>query len=96
MTKRDKNHYTIEFDGLLSLADAAKIWGITDSALRKAITAGRLQQAKDCQKYGKQWVVTVDAMARVFSRIGIPDYTPWVKYLRENHQAEYDDWKGEG
>ena len=65
--------YNVSFEGLLSLADAAKIWGINESTVRKAIAAGRLVQGRDCQKYGKQWVVTVDAMAREF----FGGYDPW-------------------
>lgn len=65
------------FKGLLSCDEAAKIWMVDSSAIRKAIAAGRLQPGKDCCKFGKQWVVTVDAMAREFrGGMGI-----WILHL---------------
>lgn len=82
--------YIIQFEGLLSFAEAAAIWGKDPSSLRKAAADGRLRVGEDCQKFGKQWVVTVDAMAREFSRHGhLPDYAPWIRHLRaqENQQA---------
>lgn len=80
--------YIIQFEGLLSFADAAAIWGRDPSSLRKAAADGRLRVGTDCQKYGKQWVVTVDAMAREFSSHGhLPDYGPWVKHLQEKDAA---------
>ncbi len=80
--------YVIQFEGLLSFADAAAIWGRDPSSLRRAAADGRLIVGKDCQKYGKQWVVTVDAMAREFSRYGrLPDYGPWIHHLEEQSKA---------
>ena len=46
------------FTGLLSLHEAALIWNIDDSTIRKAIEFGRLVDGDDCCKFGKQWVVT--------------------------------------
>lgn len=80
--------YVIQFEGLLSFADAAAIWKRDPSSLRKAAADGRLQVGTDCMKYGKQWVVTVDAMAREFSSHGhLPDYGPWIRYLQEKEAA---------
>lgn len=56
------------FNGLLSAADAAEIWGIDSSAIRKAIANGRLKNHIDCKKYGKQWILTWDAMERTFGK----------------------------
>jgi len=70
------------FARLLSFAEAAEIWGIDQSTLRKAVADGRLRQGRDCRKFGKQWVITVDAMAKVFNRSACPcDYRPWSEYL---------------
>lgn len=52
------------FDLLLSLSDAASQWGLDDSTLRKAISSGKLQDGVDVKKYGKQWVITKDAMIK--------------------------------
>jgi len=56
------------FDGLLSLKDAADIWGKDDSVLRKAIATGKLIENVDVKKFGKQWVVTVEAMERLYGK----------------------------
>ena len=62
-----------KFDGLHALSTAAAIWDLDDSTLRKAIADGRLVIGEDCTKFGKQWVVTEEAMFRLY---GCPqDYT---------------------
>ena len=71
------------FDELLSFAEAAEIWRVDQSALRKAVAAGRLQPGRDCRKFGKQWVVTAEAMHREF-RGG---WEPWARYLVELKKA---------
>ncbi|MCR5215419.1 MAG: DUF2442 domain-containing protein [Lachnospiraceae bacterium] len=55
-----------EFDGLLSLADATNLWNLSDSALRKAISYGKLIPGVDVCKFGKQWVVSYEAMQREY------------------------------
>ena len=55
-----------EFDGLMASSDAASLWGIHESTLRKAIAAGRLRSGTDVCKYGKQWVISREAMVREF------------------------------
>ena len=52
------------FDGLLSSKQATDAWGLSESALRKAISYGKLIDGVDAKKYGKQWIVTEDAMRR--------------------------------
>ena len=54
------------FDGLMSFADATQLWGLNESTLRKAITYGKLVRGVDVCKFGKQWVVSVDAMKREY------------------------------
>ena len=56
------------FDELLSFGEAAEIWEVDSSALRKAVADRRLKEGKDCRKFGKQWVVTVDAMMRLYGK----------------------------
>ena len=56
------------FDGLLSFFDATSIWGLNESTLRKAINYGKLQPGIDALKFGKQWVVTRDAMIREYGQ----------------------------
>lgn len=56
-----------KFDNILSFGDASKIWGLNESTLRKAITYGKLVKGIDVCKYGKQWLITTDAMKREYS-----------------------------
>ena len=57
------------FDGLLAFTDATELWGLNESTLRKAIAYGTLVKGVDACKYGKQWVVSIEAMKREY---GIP------------------------
>ena len=54
------------FDGLMSFSDATELWGLNESTLRKAITYGKLVNGVDVCKFGKQWVVSVEAMKREY------------------------------
>lgn len=54
------------FDGLMAFSDATELWGLSESTLRKAIAYGKLANGIDVCKFGKQWVVTVDAMNREY------------------------------
>ncbi|MGP1459120.1 MAG: DUF2442 domain-containing protein [Treponema sp.] len=58
------------FDGLIALSDATLLWGLHESTLRKAISYGKLVNGVDACKYGKQWVVSAEAMRREY---GQPD-----------------------
>ena len=54
------------FDGLMAFSDATELWGLNESTLRKAIAYGKLVCGVDVCKFGKQWVVSVDAMKREY------------------------------
>lgn len=54
------------FDGLMALRDATELWGLNESTLRKAIAYGKLVNGVDVYKFGKQWVVSVEAMKREY------------------------------
>ena len=54
------------FDGLMSFGDATELWGRNESTLRKAIAYGKLVNGVDVCKFGKQWVVSIDAMKREY------------------------------
>lgn len=56
------------FDGLMSFKEAANLWNIDDSTLRKAVINGKLIEGKDVKKFGKQWIITVDAMEKTFGK----------------------------
>lgn len=54
------------FDGLMAFSDATLLWGLNESTLRKAISYGKLRNGLDVCKYGKQWVVSIEAMQREY------------------------------
>ena len=54
------------FDGLMAFRDATEMWGLNESTLRKAITYGKLVNGVDVCKFGKQWVVSIEAMKREY------------------------------
>lgn len=55
-----------KFEGLLSLADAASMWHLEESTIRKAISRGKLVEGVDAKKFGKQWIVTESSMEREY------------------------------
>lgn len=57
------------FDGLMAFTDATQLWGLNESTLRKAISYGKLVNGVDACKYGKQWVISIEAMKREY---GLP------------------------
>lgn len=57
------------FDGLIAFSDATELWGLNESTLRKAISYGKLVNGVDACKFGKQWVVSVDAMKREYGNV---------------------------
>jgi hypothetical protein len=54
------------FDGLMAFSDATELWGLNESTLRKAITYGKLVNGVDVCKFGKQWVISAEAMKREY------------------------------
>lgn len=56
------------FNGLLSFSDASRIWNLNESTLRKALVYRKLRAGIDCCKYGKQWVITREAMIREYGK----------------------------
>ena len=57
------------FDGLMAFSDATELWGLNESTLRKAITYGKLINGIDVCKFGKQWIVSIEAMKREYGNI---------------------------
>ena len=54
------------FDGLMAFSDATALWGLNESTLRKAVAYGKLRNGIDVCKFGKQWIVSVEAMKREY------------------------------
>ena len=67
------------FTNLISLKDASMMWKIDDSVLRRAISSNKLVENVDVKKFGKQWVVTKQAMERVYGYIPAGDDEPYNK-----------------
>ena len=65
------NGATVEtpFDGLIAFSDATELWGLNESTLRKAISYGKLVNGVDVCKFGKQWVVSIEAMKREYGNV---------------------------
>lgn len=56
------------FDGLMAFTDATKLWGLNESTLRKAVTYGKLVYGVDVCKFGKQWIISTEAMEREYGK----------------------------
>jgi hypothetical protein len=56
------------FDMLLSFKEASQLWNLDDSTLRKAVASGKLVDGQDVKKFGKQWVITIEAMERTYGK----------------------------
>lgn len=54
------------FDDLLSLKDAADLWHLEESTIRKAIANEKFTNNVEVKKFGKQWVISKKAMQRVY------------------------------
>ena len=57
------------FNNLIALSDGTILWGLNESTLRKSISYGKLQEGIDVMKYGKQWVITTEAMFREYGEL---------------------------
>lgn len=62
----NRTEITTPFDGLMAFSDATALWGLNESTLRKAVSYGKLRDGVDVCKFGKQWVVSMDAMRREY------------------------------
>jgi hypothetical protein len=60
------------FNNLISFGTATSQWGLSESTLRKAISYRKLIPGRDCCKFGKQWVITREAMLREYGQPQIP------------------------
>lgn len=54
------------FEGLMSFKEATDRWNLNESTLRKAVQYGKLIDGIDVRKFGKQWVITIEAMQRLY------------------------------
>lgn len=73
---------TGSFEHLLSLAEAAEAAHVDPSTIRHAIRNGRLIEGEDCRLFGKQWVITVEALPKINE----------FKWCREWLDRPYGQW----
>lgn len=82
------------FNGLLAFSDASRIWNLNESTLRKALVYGKIKAGIDCCKYGKQWVISEDAMLREYgkpeSRSSEDDDFSWDNVYAAEKEPDYD------
>ena len=57
------------FENLLALKDAADLWHLEESTLRKAIANKKFVVNQDVKKFGKQWIITKQAMERIYGHL---------------------------
>lgn len=77
------NDCSSPFNEMMSAAEAAEIWGLEQSTIRKAIAAKKLVEGRDCFKFGKQWVVTAEGMHRWTG-----NWVPWSEWKTIQRQIE--------
>lgn len=53
-------------DEIMTFAEATEKWGLADSTLRKLVTTDKLVEGVDYRKSGKVWLITKDAIKRVY------------------------------
>lgn len=54
------------FDGLYTFGEAAKIYGLDDSCLRKRVARGKFIIGEDVKKMGATWIITEKALVSNF------------------------------
>ena len=51
---------------VLTFAEASHRWGLNDSTLRKLVNTNKLQENIDYRKSGKVWLITEEAMFKIY------------------------------
>ena len=54
------------FEGLYTFCEAAKIYGLDDSCLRKRVARGKFIIGEDVKKMGATWIITEKALVDSF------------------------------
>ncbi|MGN2348323.1 helix-turn-helix domain-containing protein [Clostridium cagae] len=56
-------------DEVMTFAEASEKWGLGESTLRSTIRTDRLVEGVDYKKSGKVWLITKEAMERVYGNL---------------------------
>lgn len=75
------------FEGLMAITEASILYGTSVSTIKRKVREGVLIEGEDIKNYGRQWVVTEEAMDRVF---GKP-----ISKLSDEERAEISQLLGE-
>lgn len=51
---------------VMTFAEATEKWGLADSTLRKLVNTDKLKEDIDYRKSGKVWIITEDAMLKIY------------------------------
>ena len=62
------------FDGLYTFGEAAKIYGLDDSCLRKRVARGKFIVGEDVKKMGATWIITEQALVNSFGVEKLKNY----------------------
>lgn len=62
------------FDGLYTFCEAAKIYGLDDSCLRKRVARGKFVIDEDVKKMGATWIITEKALVSSFGMEKLEKY----------------------
>lgn len=62
---------TFEIDNIMTVNEAAKMWGITEGAIRAAIKSRKFIPCIDFRKAGRITLITYEAMERVYGELDI-------------------------
>ena len=57
---------TFEINNIMTVSEAAEIWGITEGAIRKAIKSGKFIPEIDYRKSGRITLICREAMERIY------------------------------
>lgn len=55
-----------DWNQLMSTTDAEIKYRKQPGTIRKGIAQGKFKEGKDCKKFGKQWVILVEALEREY------------------------------
>ena len=62
------------FEGLYTFGEAAKIYGLDDSCLRKRVARGKFIVGEDVKKMGATWIITEQALVNSFGVEKLKNY----------------------
>ena len=62
------------FEGLYTFGEAAKIYDLDDSCLRKRVDRGKFVIGEDVKKMGATWIITEQALVNSFGVEKLKNY----------------------